>query len=269
MSTPPFRPTDLPVGVQDCPAWPASELNADFQLSPVRNRRTERDGLPRRVTGRPPIPDYLAGIYAWTYLDRRIACLLDRDPVVATILAGQYRRLREAALVEVEPGQAVLQAAHVYGRLIPELARRLGADGHLDVVDAVPLQVALCRRKLRGIANACVSIADARQVGTRLYDVANCFFLLHELPDRQKSEVVDALLAQIKPGGKVVFVDFHEPVAFHPLRFFYSALFNLCEPYAQSLWHHEISDFASRAGAFRWEKTTIFGGVFQKTIAWG
>jgi hypothetical protein len=269
MNTPPFRPTDLPVAIQDCSAWPASELNADFQPSAGPDWRTEADGAARRATGRPPIPDYLAGIYAWTYLDRRIACLLDRDPVVATILAGNYRRLRQAALAEVEPGQAVLQAAHVYGCLIPELARRLGTDGHLDVVDAVPLQVALCRRKLRGVANACVSIADARQVGTRLYDVANCFFLLHELPDRQKSEVVDALLAQIKPGGKVVFVDFHGPVAFHPLRLFYQALFNLCEPYAKSLWHHEISDFSSRAGAFRWEKTTMFGGVFQKTIARG
>lgn len=215
-----------------------------------------------------PIPDYLSGPYNWAYLNRRNACLLDRDSVVAVILLGNHRRLRHAALVEVARGQSVLQAAHVYGCLIPELARRIGPTGHLDVIDMVPLQVALCKRKLRGMPQARVRVADACDPGSKTYDVVNCFFLLHEIPDLQKYAVVDALLAQVAPGGKAVFIDYHAPCAGHPLRPFYRRIFALFEPYAESIWHHEVRDFSRHADAFRWEKTTMFGGVFQKTVAY-
>jgi len=215
------------------------------------------------------IPRYLSETYAWAYLSRKNACLLDRDAVVSAILLGNHRRLRNAVLSEIARGQRVLQAAHVYGRLIVDLARRVGPSGHLDVIDIVPLQVALCRLKLRGYPQARAWIADARDLGGETYDVVNCFFLLHEVPDHDKRAVVDALLARVAPGGKAIFTDYHEPGARNPLRRLYRGLFDRLEPFARTMWDRDVQEFSSQADKFRWEKVTMFGGVFQTTIAYG
>ena len=188
--------------------------------------------------------------------------------MVNTILLGNNRRLRRCLLCEIEPGQRVLHVAHVYGSLIPEVAGRVGHSGQLDVIDLVPLQVALCRRKLRGFPQAQVRIADAAHPGDGMYDAVTCFFLLHEIPDARKRAVVDSLLARVVPGGRVVFVDYHRPARWHPLRGVMRGLMSRLEPFAESLWHHEIAEFASAPGAYRWEKQTLFGGLYQKTVAY-
>lgn len=213
------------------------------------------------------IPAYLRDVYAWAYLNPTNVRLLDSDAIVNAILYGNSGRLRRTFLLEIDPGQRVLHVAHVYGRLIPELAKRIGAAGHLDVIDVAPIQAALCRRKLRGYSQARVRVADAAQPGAGSYDAITCFFLLHEIPDDRKSAVVEALLARIAPGGKVVFVDYHEPSRYHPLRGVMRALFNRLEPFAKSLWRHEIAEFASTSGDYRWRKQTLFGGLYQKTVA--
>ncbi len=213
------------------------------------------------------IPAYLQSVYRWAYLDPTNVRLLDRDIVAATILFGNYDRLMRACLSEVSPGDRVLQAAHVYGRFIRKLAERVGPTGRLDVVDVVPLQAALCRRKLQGLAHARVRVADAADAGDERYDVASAFFLLHEIPDEQKRAVVDALLAQLAPGGKAVFVDYHGPAAWHPLRQPLRQMFRRLEPFAESLWHNPVAAFAADAGSFRWRTETFFGGVYQKTVA--
>jgi hypothetical protein len=147
------------------------------------------------------------------------------------------------------------------------LAGRIGPNGRLDVIDLAPLQAALCRRKLHGFTQARVRVADAARPGAETYDVVNCFFLLHEVPDEQKCAVVDALLAQVAAGGKAVFIDYHAPANWHPLRGFYRRLFDRLEPFAESMWHHEVQEFSVNADAFHWKKVTLFGGVFQKTVA--
>jgi ubiquinone/menaquinone biosynthesis C-methylase UbiE len=214
------------------------------------------------------IPVYLREVYGWAYLNPTIAHLLDREVVVRAILLGNNRRLRRLLLCEIDPGQRVLHVAHVYGRLIPEVAGRVGRTGHLDVIDVVPLQAALCRRKLQSFPQANVRIADAARPGDGMYDVVTCFFLLHEIPDEHKHAVVDALLARVVPGGRVVFVDYHEPARWHPLRGLMRGLMNRLEPFATSLWRHEIAEFASVPGAYRWKKQTLFGGLYQKTVAY-
>jgi hypothetical protein len=78
-----------------------------------------------------------------------------------------------------------------------------------------------------------------------MYDVVNCFFLLHEIPDELKRAVVDALLLCANRGGKVVFIDRHKPAKWRPLRGILRQLFKRLELYAKSLWHHEIVEFSS------------------------
>jgi hypothetical protein len=40
------------------------------------------------------------------------------------------------------------------------------------------------------------------------------------------------------------------------------------EPFAEGLWRHEIAEFASVPGEYRWRKETLFGGLYQKTVAY-
>lgn len=212
------------------------------------------------------IPDYLVRIYTWAYLSPRWVPLLDHRLVIEVILWGNGKRLMNAAVNEFEPGQSVLQPASVYGSFSRQLAAKLGHDGHLQVADIAPIQVGRCRRKLAGFSNAVVRQANAASPVTERYDGVCCFFLLHEVPDDYKTRIVDALLAALAPDGKLVFVDYHRPHRFHPLRPVMAAVFRWLEPFANSLLAHEIRDFATAPEAFEWSKQTCFGGLYQKVV---
>jgi SAM-dependent methyltransferase len=214
-----------------------------------------------------PVPDYLRDVYSWAYLNPTSVRLLDRQWVVNAILWGQARLLQRTLFEELEPGSRVLQMACVYGDVSPRLARRIGPAGRLDVIDVAPVQVENCRRKLAKFPQASVRQADASSPGGGLYDAVVVFFLLHELPETYKRAVVDAALRHVAPGGKAVFVDYHKPVATHPLKWITALVFALLEPFASSLWRHRIADFAANAGRFDWRSETFFGGLFQKTVA--
>jgi SAM-dependent methyltransferase len=215
----------------------------------------------------PQLPAYLVDTYSWAYLHPRSLHLLDRHLVVNGILWGNYHALVRAACREFARGDSVLQAASVYGNLSSRLAVQVGAEGFLDIIDVAPLQVAHCRRKLAGHANVRVRVADAAIPDKVGYDAACCFFLLHEVPDAQKRQIVNALLAAVRPGGKVVFVDYHRPVRWHPLRPVMSAVFRWLEPYASGLVSRSIMEFAERPQDFHWRKETRFGGLYQIVVA--
>lgn len=215
----------------------------------------------------PPLPAYLVDTYSWAYLRPRSLRLLDRHLVVNGILWGNYHALVRAACREFSKGDHVLQAASVYGNLSSRLAAQVGAEGFLDIIDVAPVQVAHCRRKLAGHDNVRVRVADASIPDRIGYDAACCFFLLHEVPDAQKRQIVNALLAAVRPGGKVVIVDYHRPVRWHPLRPVMAAVFRWLEPYASGLVSRSIMEFADRAQDFHWRKETRFGGLYQMVVA--
>ena len=213
------------------------------------------------------IPYYLKETYNWAYVNPRNVKILDHELVVSLILWGQHMRLQRAAFAEIEPGQRVLQPASVYGEFTPNLARYIGPQGVLEVSDINPIQIDICRRKLGSLPWASVRRADARNPGGAPYDVVCCYFLMHELPDDYKHAVVDALLGIVAQGGKVVFVDYHKPHWAHPLKAVMSTVYDTLEPFAKSLWHHSIADFATDPTGFEWRKETYFGGLYQKVVA--
>lgn len=215
----------------------------------------------------PAIPSYLSDTYTWAYLNPRGVKALDHDFVVRTILWHQHRKLERMTFAEIEPGSKVLQTACVYGDFSPALARHIGEEGILDVVDVARIQVDNCARKLRNYPFASVQNLDVLDLGKGEYDVVCCYFLMHELPDEYKRGLVDVVLNSIAPDGKVVFVDYHKPHRANPAKLVTSLVFDLLEPYAKSLWRHEIRDFGHKPEKFDWCKETFFGGLFQKVVA--
>ena len=223
--------------------------------------------IPNRSTSQSvAVPAYLSEVYTWAYLAPANVEMLDRSIVVDVLLFGNARRLMRGAIAEIEPGQKVLMAAHVYGDFVNRLADRVGPDGTLDIIDVAPIQVEHAQRKVGHLAHVTVRQADAAMPGGGPYDVVVCFFLLHEVPDGKKRAIMDALLDQLAPGGKAVFVDYHDPHKLHPIRYLLQVVNRLLEPFALALWDHELSAFKSKPDRFSWEKKTYFGGVYQKTI---
>jgi len=213
------------------------------------------------------MPDYMHEVYGWAYLNPRNVKLLDREFIVSLILWGNNRRLKQALLSEIAPDATVLQAAHVYGTLISEIAANLTLSQQLEVVDVSPLQIGRCRDKLRAFPQVIFRVNDITALRSTPRDVVSCFFLLHEIPDNYKRAVVDRLLEHVAPGGKAVFIDYHKPARLHPLRGIMHLIWRKLEPFAIGLVESEIETFAEDGDAFTWSKKTSFGGLYQKVVA--
>ncbi|HJM49032.1 MAG TPA: rhodoquinone biosynthesis methyltransferase RquA [Alphaproteobacteria bacterium] len=220
------------------------------------------------LSERPPVPAYLAEsrTYRWAYGGRFSPFFLDHAWVVEAILWGQGRRLMRLAAAEVAPGEIVLQPACVYGAFSRHLLGAIGAEGRLDVIDVLPGQVDNLRRKLAGRANVQIELGDAEDVPAQAYDVVSCFFLLHEVPQAKRRAIVAALLGAVRPGGRVVFVDYHRPRWWHPLGPLMALVHRTLEPFAASLWDQRLAELDA-AGEFSWRTETYFGGLYQKTVA--
>lgn len=215
----------------------------------------------------PPIPSYLSETYHWAYINERTVPWLDQPLVVSAILWGNARRLMRAACAEFAAGQRVLQAACVYGDFSCQLAEQIGPTGELDIVDVTAIQVRNTRIKLSNYPHAQVHQADLTEPLSRQYDGVCAFFLLHEVPEQQRRQIVDNLLAAVGEGGKAVFVDYHRPAAWHPLRPIMAGVFKYLEPYANSLLDADIARLSARGAEFEWQRETRFGGLYQHVVA--
>lgn len=218
-----------------------------------------------------PIPSYLERLYWWAYVHPNAVNLFEREWLVNAILFGNYGRLRDAALAELGatvPGRT-LQVACVYGNLTPRLQARLAPDAQLDVVDVLPVQLDNLARKLPPDARIALKQGDASALHSAdaHYDQVLLFFLLHEMPENVRRGTLSEAMRVLKPGGKLVIVDYHRPAALHPLRPLMHQVFRHLEPYAFDLWRHEVTHFMPPGVApAALHKRTFFGGLYQKLV---
>lgn len=217
------------------------------------------------------IPSYLETAYWWAYVHPRAVRLFDRDWLVDVILFGNYPRLCDMALNEL--GQTVhgriLQVACVYGNLTPRLLGRLASDASLEVVDILPVQLKNLRAKLPADPRVTLTHGDssALPLADASVDQVLLFFLLHEQPDDVRRGTLAEAMRVVRPGGKIVIVDYHRPLAWHPARPLMRQVFRKLEPFAIDLWHHEIESYLPagiKPASAR--KRTRFGGLYQQLV---
>ncbi len=159
--------------------------------------------------------------------------------------------------------------ACVYGNLTPRLRERLAPSASLEVVDILPIQLKNLSTKLPTDPRVTLTQGDSSSLALPdgSVDQVLLFFLLHEQPEHVRRATVAEAMRVVKPGGKVVLVDYHRPVAWHPLRLLMRGVFKKLEPYAMDLWRHELQDFLPAGAQPATEtKRTWFGGLYQKVV---
>jgi ubiquinone/menaquinone biosynthesis C-methylase UbiE len=218
-----------------------------------------------------PIPRYLEQVYWWAYVHPNAVQLFEREWLVNLILFGNYGRLRDAALDDF--GEAVtgrtLQVACAYGNLTPRLHQRLAPDASLDVVDILPIQLLNLGKKLPADDRVALLQGDSSSLACpdASYDQVLLFFLLHEQPETVRRATLAEAMRVVRPGGKIVIVDYHLPVPWHPLRLLMTGVFRKLEPYAMDLWQNEVEAFLPQyAKPASITKKTYYGGLYQKLV---
>lgn len=225
-----------------------------------------------RPTAPVETPGYLHKIYWWAYEHPLAVRFWDRGFLINFILQGNYDRLVDAVLDEFKDGLSgdTLQISCAYGKLTPRLEQRLKAGARLDVIDVLNIQLENVRRKLKSPDERVRLIqCDATQLNCpdAAYDQALMFFLPHELPEDRRRMAIAEALRVVKPGGKLIFVEFHKPKWWHPLRLWQRLVFLLFEPFAMDMWRHELTYYLPHAPTCTVAKhETYYGGLYQKLV---
>ena len=217
------------------------------------------------------IPDYLQETYWWAYLHPNAVSFFESQWLVNLILWGNFARLRDAALDEIgtQFAGSNLQVACVYGDFSQRAASRLDEHARLDIVDVAPVQLENVRKKVDGFANVHLHHQDSADLefADEVFDNVILFFLLHEQPDEVRQRTVREALRVVRPGGKIVFVDYHRPRVLNPFRYVMSPILHFLEPFALDLWKREIRDWIpeqDRPQSIK--KQTFFGSLYQKVV---
>lgn len=218
-----------------------------------------------------PVPRYLEEVYWWAYVHPRAVTVFEREWLVNLILFGNYGRLGNAALADLgaEVGGRTLQVACVYGDLTLRLQQRLAPNATLDVVDILPIQLRNLAGKMPRDERVALLQGDSSSLACpdASYDQALIFFLLHEQPAHVRRATLAEVMRAVKPGGKIVIVDYHRPVLLHPLRPLMRAVFHKLEPYAMELWDNALESFMpDSVKPYSIAKQTYFGGLYQKLL---
>lgn len=217
------------------------------------------------------IPEYLEDTYWWAYLHPNAVRFFERQWIVNMILWGNFTLLRDSALNEI--GTSIrgrnLQVACVYGDFSRRVAERLQPDGSLDIVDVAPIQLQNTSAKVGDHPNVALHHQDSTKLTFKdaTYDNVVVFFLLHEQPAKARLRTIREALRVTKPGGKVIFMDYHRPHWSNPFRYLMIPILTTLEPFALDMWKNEIIDWVpekQRPTTLR--KETFFGGLYQKVV---
>jgi ubiquinone/menaquinone biosynthesis C-methylase UbiE len=213
------------------------------------------------------VPSYLAQTYWWAYVHPRAVQLFERQWLVNLILWGNFGKLRDAAIDALGPMPGrTLQVACVYGDLTARISKKTPKGGELDVVDVLPVQLDNLARKLPRDSGVGLLQGDSSRLAfdSASYDRALLFFLLHEQPEEVRKGTIAEALRVVKPGGRLVIVDYHRPSLRNPLYWPMVGILKTLEPFAMDLWERELSAwFPADAQVADFEKKTFFGGLYQ------
>jgi ubiquinone/menaquinone biosynthesis C-methylase UbiE len=244
----------------------------------VKNAVAQANVEARPAAGRSPgieapvaLPKYLEQTYWWAYLHPRGVSFFEHQWLVNLILWGNYVTLRDAVFAELKGlrGGKVLQVACVYGDFTVKLAQQLDPGTRLDVVDVAPVQLENLRKKIGTRSAVALHHQDSANLAfaDQSYDCVVVFFLLHEQPAHARARTIEEALRVTRRGGKIVFVDYHQPAWLNPFRYIMLPVLQMLEPYALDMWFTDIARWLpENPKPASVAKHVYFGGLYQKVV---
>ena len=217
-----------------------------------------------------------AHIY-WIYKSPFFIRLTDRMFVVSSILLFQYSKLVSCVVKRLNPslkGKRILQVSCAFGNVSERIAESCARQGAEEFVltDIMQSELDNAERKLKKYGDLCTY---SKQDATRLdfedqsFDYVVAFFLPHELPFDKKIQHIEEAKRVLKPGGKVVFGEFHKP-RLKILEVLGRIYFKIFEPYATEMWDSfDLEEVIEKNtdDAYRIEKNTFLFDNFQVLAA--
>jgi ubiquinone/menaquinone biosynthesis C-methylase UbiE len=125
---------------------------------------------------------------------------------------GREHAFREKVLrlARLEPGEAVLDVGCGTGTLAIAAKHQVGPTGTIDGIDASPEMIARARRKAAKarVDVAFTAAAQALPFPDARFDVVLTTIMLHHLPRTGRGQCASEIRRVLKPGGRVLAVDF-------------------------------------------------------------
>lgn len=129
---------------------------------------------------------------------------------------GKWHELqrRITNLSQFQPGETVLDVGCGTGTLALEAYARVGATGRVSGIDPGPKQIARARSKARRAGlpiDFQVGVIEQLAFPDQSFDVVLSTFMMHVLPDDLKRQGLAEIARVLKPGGRLLVVDFKRP----------------------------------------------------------
>ncbi len=211
--------------------------------SPQRYTRIAQtaDGIGKSYMGRE-----IAGVMGWqgaAWLEREEREQEERGELL----------LRE---LNLQPGMQVADVGAGTGYYARRMAAQVGASGTIYAVDVQPEMIAigLDLAKKAGISNIkpVLSTVDDVKLASASIDVAIMVDVYHEL--EFPFEVMESLVRAMKPGGRVVFVEYRAEDANVPIK----PVHKMSEAQVKKEAALHALEYERTAGALPWQHVIIF-----------
>jgi ubiquinone/menaquinone biosynthesis C-methylase UbiE len=187
---------------------------------------------------------------------------------------GLAMRRRTLSLAELQRGERVLDVGCGTGVLTRLAAEAVGPDGLAVGIDPGPTMIGVARLKAsrpQSRATFELGVIERLGFGDSTFDVVLSSFMLHHLPADVKRAGLGEVWRVLKPGGRLVLVDF-DPT--RPIARFMFAIFRLVPTYARVL--HAAGDpgpllraasFVDVAAAGSWLGAATFWAARKPLVA--